>query len=140
MRKQFTDCFITSAATTLSVAADSTDTNEVNSSNFDTGDCCSPSIIANVRSLGANKTIALRLQHSDTTTAADFENLSNDLESNGYRANVAVSAIGIHEIAYNGQKKYIRLVIRSTSASPASNTDVYFQQHGLIEKPDNVSF
>lgn len=134
MRRQYTDCF--TVAKTAQVSASATNNADVNSAHYDTEASLSPVVVIDVTSLAAQKTLVLRLQHSDNTTSSNFEDVDDDFSDKS----VNVSANGVYVLGYTGEKRYIRLVVKSTTASPAAKVDCFWQSHRLLDKPNNASF
>lgn len=132
-RRQFADCF--TATKVADVAASATNNGTANSAAMDTEGCSSPTVVCDVVSLASSKTISLVIQDSDSNSSGWAD--AGTLEHGGA---VAVSANGPQKLWYAGDKRYIRVKVTSTSASPGATVRMMFQKHNLYEKPENASF
>lgn len=138
MRQQFSDKFTITKVADL--AADATANTSAYSAHYDTaGNNSALSFVAvvDIVSLAASKTLNLRIQHSDTTTAADFSDATDDYESDGI-VTVPAAANGFYKVGYNGQKRYIRLRVHTVEATPGATARISFQAHNLVSVPNNT--
>ena len=132
-RIQFNDQY-DNASWPAEVTANNTLNGVTNAATFDTIDCDAPTINLKITELGNNKTIKFKLQESsDGTTWADVaDGLKTDLKvATLYNEN------GVHSFFYAGELRYVRLVVISSTASPAAKVSVLYQKHRLFYNPNN---
>ena len=100
----------------------------------DVVNCAAPYFIVNITTLANNKTLTLKVQHSDSSSSG-FE----DVDEPGSQE-VQVSANGPYKVYYAGNKRYARLRVVSNEASPAATISSQCVLDTIDEKPDNVSY
>lgn len=134
MRKQFNDKFVVVSAADVTASASNNGT--ANAEEFVVGACYSPTILAKVQAIGNNKTIAFKLQDRDSATDS-WQDVPSGVQTDADESDV--SEAGYQSFYYAGQKERVRLVVVSTSASPAATVRVTYVRHSLFENPQNAS-
>lgn len=134
--KQFTDCYVRVKAGDMT-AGNAVSAEVNNTIDFDTTGCISPSIDVDVVTLGASKTIAFKLQHRDLTTGT-YVDVPAGLATDCDPADT-ISSTGLQQYFYAGELRYVRLVLISRAANPASTVRATYVRHNLLEKPNSAS-
>ena len=119
------------------VTANTSNNGVTNVTSFDTANCNAPTINVNVTSLGVGKKIKFKLQDSDDNTT--FADVPDGVATDVVQA-TEITANGGYSYYYAGDKRYVRLVVVSASASPAAKVLCLYQRHRLHNLPNNESF
>ena len=137
MRKQFNDKFEV-ASVDRGKNANATANGVTNGVEFVIGKCFSPTILAHVQSLAANKKIAVKLQEKETATSS-WVDVVKGVKTDASQDD-DITENGNYSFFYAGSGYSVRAVIVSKDASPAAEVDLTHVRHSLWENPNNNSF
>lgn len=134
VRKQYSDCYTNHYVGDLAAGASVGD--EDASESFDVSLCTSPSINVQVLNLAAGKSIAFKLEDSDDENAWTevTDSIASDLKKED-----SIEDNGGYKYFYAGIKKFVRVVLISSSAASGADVRVQFQRHRIWEKPNLTS-
>ena len=137
-RRQYTDQYTNQWAD--EVTANASDGGVQNLAVFDAIDCKGVCMNVHITDTASNKKVKFKIQESDNSTTGftDVADGANSVVSNVDHSTEYenTDSAGL-KFYYAGIKRYVRLVVVSVGATPASKVKCLYQKMGLYDTPSN---